>query len=70
METSASDDLGQTWKWLEPQLLNEKCDGYSGIASNGEIVVIADKSGANVFVSADAGNTWDGPFRLASNVLH
>lgn len=58
----ASDDLGKTWKWLEPQLLNEKCDGYSGIASNGETVVIADKSGANVFVSADAGNTWDGPF--------
>ena len=58
----ASDDLGQTWKWLEPQLLNEKCDGYSGIVSNGELVVIADKSGATVFVSADAGDTWEGPF--------
>ena len=58
----ASDDHGKTWKWLEPQRLNERCDGYSGIVSNGQFVVIADQSGANVFVSADAGDTWDGPF--------
>ncbi len=58
----ASDNLGKTWKWLEPQLLNEKCDGYSGIVSNGEVVAIADKMGANVFLSADAGDNWDGPF--------
>jgi hypothetical protein len=58
----ASDDLGKTWKWLAPQLLNDKCDGYSGIVSNGELVVIADKMGANVFLSADAGDNWDGPF--------
>lgn len=58
----ASDNLGKTWKWLEPQLLNEKCDGYSGIVSNGEVVVIADKMGANVFLSSDAGDNWDGPF--------
>lgn len=58
----ASDDLGQTWKWLEPKRLNEQCDGYSGIVSNGERVVIADKTGANVFVSSDAGDSWEGPF--------
>jgi photosystem II stability/assembly factor-like uncharacterized protein len=58
----ASDDLGKTWRWLEPQLLNENCDGYSGIVSNGRLVVIADRSGANAFVSADAGETWQGPF--------
>jgi photosystem II stability/assembly factor-like uncharacterized protein len=58
----ASDDLGKTWTWLEPQLLNEKCDGYSGIVSNGRLVLLADRSGANVFVSADAGDTWEGPF--------
>lgn len=58
----ASDDLGKTWKWLEPQLLNEKCDGYGGIVSNGELVVIADKTGANAFVSNDAGDSWEGPF--------
>jgi photosystem II stability/assembly factor-like uncharacterized protein len=58
----ASEDLGRTWTWLEPRLLNEKCDGYSGIVSNGELVVIADKLGANVFVSADAGDSWEGPF--------
>ena len=58
----ASDDLGRTWTWLEPKLLNDKCEGYSGIVSNGELVVIADKVGANVFVSADSGDSWDGPF--------
>ena len=58
----ASDDLGRTWKWLEPTLLNEQCNGYTGIVSNGERVVIADKTGANVFVSADAGDSWQGPF--------
>ena len=58
----ASEDLGKTWKWLEPNLLNEKCEGYSGIVSNGDRVVIADKSGANTFVSSDAGDRWEGPF--------
>ncbi len=58
----ASDDLGKTWKWLEPKLLNEKCDGYSGIVSNGKLVVIADNLGANVFLSGDTGEQWEGPF--------
>ena len=39
----ASDDLGRTWKWLEPQRLNERCEGYSGMVSNGRLVVIADQ---------------------------
>lgn len=59
----ASDDLGRTWKWLEPELLNRKCEGYSGFASNGKQVVIADKASANVFVSSDAGDSWTGPFQ-------
>ncbi len=58
----ASDDLGKTWKWLEPKLLNEACDGYSGIVSNGKLVVISDSSSANVFKSGDAGAQWEGPF--------
>jgi photosystem II stability/assembly factor-like uncharacterized protein len=58
----ASDDLGKTWTWLEPSLLNEKCAGYSGIVSNGELVVISDKAGANVFLSSHAGDSWQGPF--------
>jgi hypothetical protein len=58
----ASDDLGQSWIWLEPMLLNEKCNGYSGIVSNGETVLIADKEAATVFISANAGDTWEGPF--------
>ena len=63
----ASDDLGKTWTWLEPQLLNEQCDGYSGMACNGDLVVIADKSGENVFVSNDAGDTWGGPFATGTS---
>lgn len=58
----ASDDQGRTWTWLEPALLNEKCDGYVGIQSNGKLVVIADRNGANLFTSTDAGESWQGPF--------
>lgn len=61
-----TDDVGKTWRWLEPELLNAKCDGYSGIASNGEVVVIVDQNGANAFVSTDAGDTWEGPFPTGS----
>jgi len=57
-----SDDRGKTWTWLEPELLNETCEGYSGIEATGELVVIADKLGANIFVSRDAGESWEGPF--------
>jgi photosystem II stability/assembly factor-like uncharacterized protein len=42
-------------------MLNEQCQGYSGIASNGQLVLIVDASGQNVFRSLDAGNTWEGP---------
>lgn len=58
----ASDDLGKTWTWLEPTTLNAKCQGYSGMVSNGELVIIADKDSQQAFVSADAGDTWEGPF--------
>jgi photosystem II stability/assembly factor-like uncharacterized protein len=58
----ASDDLGRTWRWLEPKLLNEECNGYTGMVSNGELVLIAEKAGANVFVSANVGDDWQGPF--------
>lgn len=58
----ASDDRGETWSWLEPERLNSACDGYTDMVSNGEVVVIVDKDGANAFVSGDVGETWDGPF--------
>ena len=58
----ASDDHGRTWDWLEPALLNKQCDGYCGIVSNGQLVLIADKTGAAAFVSSDAGESWEGPF--------
>lgn len=54
----ASDDLGKTWTWLQPALPNEKCEGYSGMLCNDDLVLIADKAGANVFVSEDAGDNW------------
>lgn len=58
----ASDDLGKTWAWLEPELLNGKCEGYTGMVSNGKVVVIVDAAGENAFRSLDAGDTWEGPF--------
>ncbi len=63
----ASDDLGMTWTWLEPRILNQHCQGYSGIASNGQTVLIADKTAENVFRSLDAGQTWDGPYPTGTN---
>ena len=66
----ASDDLGETWNWLEPKLLNEKCNGYSGIVSSDASVVIADKDAANVFVSNDAGDSWEGPFATGVERAH
>ncbi len=56
----ASDDLGKTWKWLQPRGL----DGVSGrgaMVSNGKLVLMTDPSGENVWRSADGGETWDGP---------
>ena len=58
----ASDDLGKTWRWLEPEMLNDKCVGYNGMVCNGELVIIVDKLGANVFRSTDFGDSWEGPF--------
>lgn len=58
----ASDDQGKTWRWLEPELLNEQCEGYAGMESNGQVVVLVDKRGENAFRSLDAGETWEGPF--------
>lgn len=61
----ASDDRGQSWHWLNPGMLETHCQGYSGIASNGARVAIADKLGANLFLSNDAGDTWQGPFETS-----
>jgi photosystem II stability/assembly factor-like uncharacterized protein len=65
----ASDDLGKTWKWFEPTHLNQHCDGYSGFATNGKLVLIADKAGENVFRSPDAGETWEGPFPTTGTLI-
>ncbi len=57
----ASDDLGKTWKWLQPGGL----DGVSGrgaMISNGKMVLMTDANGENVWRSTDGGATWDGPY--------
>lgn len=56
----ASDDMGKTWKWLAPSGLDQ-AKGRGAIASNGQIVLMTDPSGENVYRSTDGGNTWDGP---------
>ncbi|MDG1895236.1 MAG: hypothetical protein P8J37_10025 [Fuerstiella sp.] len=55
-----SDDLGQTWKWIEPKGLTRT--GSKGeLVTNGDVVLLTDRGGMNAFRSLDGGETWDGP---------
>jgi len=56
----ASDDLGKTWKWLKPKGL-EASSGRGSLASNGKLLVMTDKDSANVWMSSDSGESWEGP---------
>lgn len=56
----ASDDHGQTWKWLAPKGLDAS-PGRGKMKCNGKRLVMTDPMAANVWTSADAGETWDGP---------
>jgi hypothetical protein len=56
----ASDDLGKTWRWLNPKGL-EETTGRGSMVSNGKVLVMTDAESANAWTSADAGETWDGP---------
>ncbi|MBI1371856.1 MAG: hypothetical protein GC159_03730 [Phycisphaera sp.] len=61
----ASDDLGQTWTWIEPKGLDTLHD-YEAMICNGKVVVITDAAGANAYRSLDFGNTWEGPFETGA----
>jgi photosystem II stability/assembly factor-like uncharacterized protein len=56
----ASDDQGQTWKWLAPKGLDAST-GRGTMKCNGKLLVMTDPLAANTWTSADAGETWDGP---------
>lgn len=56
----ASDDLGKTWKWLEPKGL-EASTGRGAMVSNGRVLLMTDAASENAWISTDAGETWDGP---------
>ncbi len=56
----ASDDLGKTWRWLAPKGL-EASTGRGAMVGNGKLLVMTDAESANVWTSADAGETWSGP---------
>jgi photosystem II stability/assembly factor-like uncharacterized protein len=56
----ASDDQGKTWKWLEPKGLDAST-GRGKMKCNGKLLVMTDPTAANVWTSAYAGETWDGP---------
>jgi photosystem II stability/assembly factor-like uncharacterized protein len=56
----ASDDQGQTWKWLAPKGLDAST-GRGTMKCNGKLLVMTDNQAANTWTSADAGETWDGP---------
>ncbi len=57
----ASDDLGQTWTWLDPKGL-DSMEKRGGVVSNGKALVMIDRTGAKAYRSADWGETWEGPF--------
>lgn len=56
----ASDDLGKTWRWLNPKGL-EASTGRGTLVSNGKLLVMTDKEAENAWTSRDAGETWTGP---------
>ena len=56
----ASDDLGRTWRWLNPKGL-EASTGRGALVSNDSLLVMTDKEAANCWTSADAGESWTGP---------
>lgn len=62
----ASDDLGKTWKWLEPQGL-EAAQDKGSMVSNGKMVLLVDRASEHAFRSQDAGETWEGPFATGTS---
>ncbi len=56
----ASDDLGKTWRWLNPKGLDASTSRGS-IVSNGKLLVMTDSPAENAWTSSDAGETWTGP---------
>jgi hypothetical protein len=57
----ATDDLGKTWRWLNPKGLDAST-GRGTLVSNGKLLVMTDKEAENAWTSADAGETWTGPY--------
>lgn len=57
----ASDDLGKTWRWLEPKGL-EASTSRGAMVSNGKLLVMTDGDSTNAWTSTDAGESWSGPF--------
>ena len=56
----ASDDLGKTWRWLNPKGL-EASTSRGTLVSNGRLLVMTDKDAEHAWMSSDAGETWTGP---------
>jgi photosystem II stability/assembly factor-like uncharacterized protein len=56
----ATDDLGKTWRWLNPEGLDAST-GRGTLVSNGKLLVMTDKEAESAWTSADAGETWSGP---------
>lgn len=56
----ASDDLGKSWRWLNPKGL-EASMGRGALVSSGRLLVMTDKEAEHAWTSSDAGETWTGP---------
>jgi photosystem II stability/assembly factor-like uncharacterized protein len=56
----SSDDLGKTWKWLEPKGLDAST-GRGTLVSNGKMLLMTDSDAANAWTSRDAGRDMERP---------
>lgn len=61
----ASDDLGKTWKWLEPKGLDAST-GRGTLVSNGKFLLMTDANSENDWTSSDGGETWSGPHQTGT----
>jgi photosystem II stability/assembly factor-like uncharacterized protein len=57
----ASDDLGATWKWLEPKGLEAATGRGTLLAREDGLLLLTDADAAQAWTSRDGGETWDGP---------
>lgn len=57
----ASEDLGKSWRWLDPKGL-EASTGRGAMVARDGLLLMVDKEASNAWTSVDGGESWSGPF--------